>query len=122
MYFTWERTNVALEIELPTATAVEASIEATMAGPSANDYRAAASYYLSENKNQEQALEWINMSLEKGGERFWILKDKSLIQANLDDYAGAIKTAKRSLELATEADNKDYIKMNNDNIEEWSKK
>ena len=34
----------------------------------------------------------------------------------------AVKVAKKSLELSIEADNKDYIKMNNDSISEWTNK
>lgn len=121
LHMVWERTNAYVTIEVPTEEAVMASIESTMAGPDANDYRAAASYYLSEGKDMEQALEWINKSLEMGGERFWILRDKSEIQAQLGDYPGAIKTAERSKELAEESRNADYIKINTDNIAKWSK-
>lgn len=122
LHFVWEKTNAYVTIEVPTDKAVSESITTTMAGPSANDYRAAASYYLAEDKDLEQALEWINQSLEMGGERFWILRDKSEIQAKLGDYAGAVKTAERSKELAIEAHNNDYVKINEDNIGKWSKK
>jgi hypothetical protein len=45
-----------------------------------------------------------------------------LIQAKLGDKKGAIETAKISLAAAKVAKNNDYIKMNEDNILEWSKK
>ncbi len=121
MHNVWERTNAYGTIEVPTEEAVMASIESTMAGPGAGDYSAAASYYLAEGKDLNQALEWINKSLEMGGERFWILRTKSEIQAKLGDYKGAIATAERSKELAEESRNADYIKINTDNITEWSK-
>ncbi len=121
LHLVWERTNAYVTIEVPTEEAVMASIESTMAGPSANDYSAAASYYLAEGKDMNQALEWINQSLEMGGERFWILRTKSEIQAKLGDYKGAIATAERSKELAEESRNADYIKINTNNITEWSK-
>lgn len=121
MHMVWENTNAYVEIGVPTEEAVMASIESTMAGPSANDYRAAAAYYLAEGKDMNQALEWINKSLEMGGERFWILQDKSEIQAALKDYSGAVKTAERSKELAMEARNEDYIKINDKNIAKWAK-
>ena len=38
------------------------------------------------------------------------------------DYKDAIEVAKKSLELSIEADNQDYVKMNNESIDEWSKK
>lgn len=121
LYFMWDKTMVPVEIKLDTDKAVEASIESTMAGPSANDYSAAANYYLAEGKDMKKALEWINKSISMDTqEKYWILRSKSLIQAKLGDKQGAIETAKKSLELATKADNKDYIKMNMDSMKEWS--
>ncbi len=117
--FLWEKTYVGLEFSVPTDQAVMASIEATMAGPRANDYSSAATYYLNEGKDLNQALTWINMGLEKGGERFWLLRTKALIQAGLGDKTGAIATAKRSTQLATEAGNDEYPRMNAKSIEEW---
>jgi tetratricopeptide (TPR) repeat protein len=117
----WEKTRVTIPISVPTEQKVMASIKSTMDGPSANSYVAAARYYLDSDKDPKQALEWINKGLEKGGERYWILRAKSLIQAKLGDKKGAIETAKRSLELATKEKNADYVKMNEDSIKEWSK-
>ena len=119
IWFGWDHTFAISEIKVHTDKAVAENIERVMAGPSANDYYGAAAYYASEGKDLEQALEWINKSIEKGNERFWVLRQKSLIQAKLGDKAGAIESAKRSLELATKADNKDYIRMNEASIKEW---
>jgi hypothetical protein len=115
----WDKSAAGFAFEVPTDEAVMSSIEATMDGPRAGDYSAAANYYYAEDKDLNKALKWMNKALDKGGERFWLLRTKSLIQAKLGDKGGAIKTAKRSLELATEAGNEDYIKMNNESIKEW---
>ena len=117
----WENTVARVPIELGTDKAVMASIEKTMAGPSANDYAAAANYYLDSGKDMDKALTWINKSLEMNPDRFWIVKRKAEIQAKLGDHKGAIETANKSMELATKAGNDDYIKMNKDNIAKWSK-
>jgi hypothetical protein len=119
--FIWEKTFATVDFTVPTDAAVAASIEKTMAGPSANDYYSAASYYLAENKDLKQALAWINTSLEKGGDKFWILRTKALIQAGLGDEAGAIETAKKSTQLAQEAGNEEYVRMNSKSIADWSK-
>ena len=121
IYLVWENTVASVALEVPTGPAVEEMIAATMAGPSANDYRAAASYYLQEGKDMDQALEWMNMAIEKGGERYWIMRDKAMIQANLGDYKGAIASAQRSSELAKEAGNNDYVRGNDELIANWSK-
>ena len=41
---------------------------------------------------------------------------------NIEIILPAIKVAKKSLELSIQANNQDYVKMNNDSISEWSKK
>jgi len=119
--FIWESTYAEAAFTVATETAVMASIEKVMSGPSAGDYYSAASYYLSEGKDLKQALSWINTSLEKGGDRFWILRTKSLIQAGLGDKAGAIETAKKSSQLAQEAGNDEYVRMNAKSVAEWMK-
>lgn len=117
----WENTRVSIPFEVMTEKHVMESIKAIMSGPTASDYYAAARYYYDEGKDMEQALDWINEAIMKGGERFWILRTKSLIQAELGKYDEAITTAKRSKELAMEANNEEYVKMNNENIEKWMK-
>ena len=54
--------------------------------------------------------------------RFYQLRQQSLIMAANNQFSDAVKVAKKSLELSIEADNKDYIKMNNDSISEWTNK
>jgi hypothetical protein len=69
-----------------------------------------------------QALEWVNKSIEKGGEKFWVVRTKALILAELSRYKDAIAAAERSTELAKADGNADYPRMNDKSIEEWKKK
>ncbi|WP_299127794.1 DUF2911 domain-containing protein [uncultured Winogradskyella sp.] len=119
--FVWENTYAAVKFEVPTDAAVSASIERTMAGPSANDYFSAAVYNLSEKKDLDKALVWIDKAVEmtKDQPRFWYLRQQSLIHAANGDKKGAIAAAKKSLGGATAAGNADYIKMNKDSLKEW---
>jgi hypothetical protein len=121
LYLMWDNVMVPVPIKVNTDAAVQASIAKVMAGPSAQDYYAAAQYYLNEKKDMKQALEWVNKSIEMGNEKFWVLRVKSLIQHELGDDAGAVVSALRSLELAKEANNKEYIKMNEAALSEWRK-
>ncbi|OUR90901.1 dihydrolipoamide dehydrogenase [Flavobacteriales bacterium 34_180_T64] len=117
----WENVYVGVTFEVPTDVAVSASIEKTMAGPSANDYFSSAVYYLQEGKDIKQAMTWIDAAVEmtKDKPRFWYMRQQSLIHAKAGDKKGAIKAAKASLAGATEAGNADYIKMNNESLKEW---
>ncbi|MFT5779006.1 MAG: hypothetical protein ACI837_001963 [Crocinitomicaceae bacterium] len=119
----WDKTSVSIPFGVATKTRVMSKIDAVMAGPSAGDYYAAANYYYSEKKELKTALMWIDKAITlRDDNPYWIIRKKSLIQAELGDYAGAIETAKVSLKAAQEKENNDYIKMNNDSIAEWSKK
>lgn len=119
---TWENTKVVIPVKVDTDTKVMADIDAAMAGPKAGDYYAAARYYYEEKKDMKKALDWVNLSLEKGGDKFWILRLKANIQAELKMYKDAIATAQKSTELAKADGNTDYPRMNEESIAEWKKK
>ena len=119
----WEKTLVSLKFEVPTQKMAMASIDKVLAGPSAGDYFSAAQFYYQANGDLTKALTYVNKALELNKQNpYWYTKLKSLIQAKLGDKKGAIETARMSLEAAKIAKNNDYIKMNEDNILEWSKK
>jgi tetratricopeptide (TPR) repeat protein len=99
---------------------VSAAIERTMAGPSSNDYAAAANYYHDNKKDLKKALEWIQKA-NAMDPQFWTLRRESLILADLGKKPEAIAAATRSLDLAEKAKNDDYIKMNKMSIAEWKK-
>lgn len=118
----WDNVRVPVMFKVPTDKKVMGNINQVMAGPSAGDYYNSARYYREAGKDLNQALEWMNKSISMGNDRFWILRQKSLIEADMGQYKAAIETAKMSLLKAEEAGNSDYVKMNNDSIAEWSKK
>jgi len=117
----WEETKVSFKIEQNVDATVMKNIDAALS-PSATSYFQAARYYYDTNRDSKLALEWIDKSLAIGGDKFWILRSKSLIQARLEDYAGAIATAEKSKSLALADKNNDYVKMNEDSIKEWQGK
>ena len=118
----WENTKIVVPFKFDTDAKVMADIKSQMDGPSAGTYYAAARYYLDEKKDMNQALEWVNKALEKGGDKFWILRVKALILAELGKYGDAIKVAEASTELAKKEGNADYPKLNEASIAEWKKK
>ena len=121
LFILWEKTLVSVKINVPTEKITMESIEKVMAGPSANDYFAAASYYSKSGKDLNQALTWVDKAVEMNPDAYWMTRQKSLIQAKMGDKKGAIATAKTSLEVAEKAGNADYVKMNKESIAEWSK-
>ena len=124
MRISWENTSVDIKIEVPTRSMVESDINKVLSdNPKSSDYYAAAVFYRQENINLDKALEWMNKAIEMNeSPRFWQYRQQSLIMAANDKFADAVDAAKKSLNLAIEADNQDYIKMNRESIAEWSKK
>jgi len=121
----WENTYVQFPLEVSIDERIMTSIERSLT-ISPNAYQQAALYYQQSGKDLNQALEWMNKAIaihEKNGNNFyWIYRQKSLIEADLKNYKDAIKTAEKSLALAKEAGNDDYVKMNTESIADWSKK
>ncbi len=118
--FIWENTYTEIPFQVPTDAIVDASIASTMSGPSANDYYAAAVYYLNQEKDLNKANEWMNTAMTMTKEpAFWQYRQQSLLYAKIGDKKRAIITAKKSLEGAKKAENADYIKMNLDSLKEW---
>jgi hypothetical protein len=121
--FFWEKTYVALKFEVPTQKSALANIEKALAGPTAGDYFSSAQYLFQSNVDVTKALVYVDKALDMKQEKpFWYLRLKSLIQAKMGDKKAAIETAKLSLSAAEIAKNQDYVKMNKESIEEWSRK
>ncbi|UJH67102.1 DUF2911 domain-containing protein [Allomuricauda sp. SCSIO 65647] len=115
----WENQYVGVKFEVPTDKKATKSIEAAMSGPSANDYYAAAAYYMDEGKDLAKAKEWIDKAVSMNDKAFWMMRKQSLIYAKMGDKQGAIAAAKKSLAVAEEAGNADYVKLNKDSLKEW---
>ena len=124
MSISWENTSVDIKIEVPTRSMVESDINKVLSdNPKSSDYYAAAVFYRQENINLDKALEWMNKAIEMNeSPRFWQYRQQSLIMAANDKFADAVDAAKKSLNLAIEADNQDYIKMYRESIAVWAKK
>ena len=119
LQFAWENTVVPVALGVMTDKTVMASIDRVMAGPSKNDYYNAATYYHDSGKDLKKALEWVNIATEGDNPRFWQVRRKALILADLGMKKEAIAAAKQSLELAKAAGNQDYVRMNEKSLKEW---
>jgi len=120
--FLWADTYVPLKISVVVDETVMAAIDKTMAGPSANDYYQAASYYHKNGKDMNKALAWIEKATAGDEKKFWQVRRKALILADMGKTKEAIAAAKMSSTLAEKAGNAEYVKMNAASIKEWMAK
>jgi hypothetical protein len=116
----WETSKVSFGVETSVDEAVMRNIKNAL-NISAGSYFQAARYYYDTDRELPTALEWINKSISME-ERYWVVRQKALIEAKMGDMKAALKTAKRALDLAKEAGSDDYVRLNEASIEEWSKK
>ena len=120
----WDKTSVKFNI----ATEVESKVMAEIQQKVINGgkdvkpatYSSAAVYYFENNKDPKLALDWIKKANDKDP-KFWNLHTQAKIEAANKKYKDAIKTAEKSKDLAKAAGNDDYVRMNDQKIEEWKK-
>lgn len=118
----WENSYVSLKFEVPTNKLAIASIDKTLAGPTAEQFYTAAQYYYQSNGDIAKGRSYIDKAVEMSKNvPFYYLRLKSLIQAKQGDKKGAIETAKWSISASEAAGNKEYVEMNKASIEEWSR-
>ena len=117
----WEYTSITLPIHFFTDQQVARSITQHLtADAPANDFYLAARYYLENNLDLTVAARWMSTWLEKNGPQFGILRYKALIAYELGHYDEAFATLRQSLELAREADNEHYVRMNEVTLRQWA--
>lgn len=121
LFITWDHIVVKFPFTMNTKDKVLASIQKVMNGPSANDFHTAAKFYLEEKINNNQALEWVEKAIILRPEAYWMLRTKSLIQAELGLYTDAITTAEKCMKLADADGDISYVNQCKNSIEAWKK-
>ncbi len=116
----WEKTSVKVPIEFNDKEKIVADVKEkataasteTDAAKAANTYFSASSYFYDAGIDDKVALEWVNASLAKRPDAFWVNHLKAKILVRLKQNAEAITTANLSIEQATKAKNDDYVGLN----------
>ncbi|UOQ74604.1 DUF2911 domain-containing protein [Hymenobacter cellulosilyticus] len=119
----WELTSAKFKISTYVDSRVMAQIDEKVVkgtNVSANDYAAAAVYYLDNDKDMKQALAWIQKANEKDP-KFWNVHTEAKIRMKIKDYKGATAAAEQSKKLALDGKNADYVKMNEELIAQAKK-
>ncbi|MES2649600.1 MAG: DUF2911 domain-containing protein [Bacteroidota bacterium] len=110
LYMIWDKTLVSFPITTNTEARVMKQIDDAM-NKDNRPYFAAASYYYDNGKDLAKASEWVNKAIAANPDAFWMTLLKARILAKNGDKAGAKLAAQKTVELATKAQNDDYVKM-----------
>lgn len=107
----WEKTAVRIPIKSDVDTKVMAQIDNLMTKDN-RPYFNAAMYYMDNGKDLNKALTWFDKAIEQNPKGFWIYHQKANALAKLGKKQEAITTANKSIDLAKEAKNDDYVQLN----------
>jgi hypothetical protein len=109
----WDKTAVSLPITTDVDDKVMAQIDEVMKSDAAKKpYFPAAMYYMENGKDLNKAMDWFTKAAEQDPKAFWILHQKANCEAKLGKKQEAIASATKSIELAKEAKNDDYVALN----------
>jgi hypothetical protein len=111
LHLMWENTAVSLPITADVDSKVLAQIDNIM-NKDNKPYFNAAMYYMETGKDLNKSLTWFDKALEQNPKAFWIHHQKANCLAKLGKKADAIASANKSIELAKEAKNDDYVALN----------
>ncbi|HTQ28772.1 MAG TPA: DUF2911 domain-containing protein [Puia sp.] len=107
----WDKTVVAMPIKTDVDSKVMAQID-NIFNKDSRPYYSAAIYYMDNGKDLNKSLEWFNKGIEQEPKAFFIYYQKARCLAKLGRKQDAISTAQKSMDLAREARNDDYVALN----------
>lgn len=107
----WDNTTVNVPITTDVESKVMAQIDNLM-NKDNKPYFQSAMYYMETGKDLNQALAWLDKAIEQNPTAFWVYHQKANALAKLGRKEEAKTTALKSMNLAKEAKNDDYVELN----------
>jgi tetratricopeptide (TPR) repeat protein len=98
----WDKTRVALPLKTDDIEQVSAQLEAAVKANTALDARTAfqaASFYVDNNKDMNQALKWIDTALEKNPDAYFMHMRRAQIQQKLGNKKEAAASAQKTIDI-----------------------
>ena len=120
LHLMWDKTAVALPITADVEAKVMAQIDQMM-NKDTRPYFNAAMYYMDNGKDLNQALSWFDKAVEMQPNAFWMHHQRANCLAKLGKKDEAKASAEKSMALAKEQKNNDYVKLNEKLIAELNK-
>lgn len=115
LHIAWGDKGVNVPITTNVKDRLRTQIETSLKGDKKPmPYQQAATFYYEWDKDYAKALEYANKATESNPKAFWLHLLKARIQKDMGDKAGAKESAQKTIEIATEAKNDDYVRMAKD--------
>ena len=109
----WGNTAVALPISTNIKDRIRTQLETALNGEK-KPFMQAATYYYEYEKNYPKALENINKAIAENPTAYFMYLTKARIQRDMGDKAGAKASALKTIQLAKEGKNEDYVTFGNE--------
>ncbi len=116
----WDNQYVGFDVTEDIDSKIMADIKKIMEGDS-RPYFQSAMYYMNNGKDLNQALTWFNKAVELQPKAYFIIHQQANCLAKLGKKDEAKAAAKKSMELAKEAKNDDYVRLNEKLLAELNK-
>ena len=113
----WDNTTVTLPITTDVESVVMKQIDNAM-NKDNRPYYQAALYYLENGKDLNQALAWFDKAIELRPDAYWIHHQRANALAKLGKKEEAKAAAQKSMQLAREQKNDDYVRLNEKLLEQ----
>jgi hypothetical protein len=109
----WGNTAVTVPITTNIKDRIRTQLEAALKGDK-KPYQQAAGYYYEYEKNYTKALENINKAIAENPKAYYMYLTKARIEKDMGNKAAAKASAQKTVELAKEGKNDDYVNFGNE--------
>jgi tetratricopeptide (TPR) repeat protein len=111
LHIMWDKTAVAIPITTDIDKRIMAQIENALIKDS-RPYFQSAMYYMENGKDMNQSLQWFDKAIEQNPKGYWIYHQKANALAKMGKKAEAKSIAQKSMDMAREEKNDDYVRLN----------
>jgi Holliday junction resolvase-like predicted endonuclease len=111
MLMMWDKTVVVVPIKMEVDGKVMAQINNAM-NKDNKPYFQSAMYYMENGKDLNQANAWFDKAIEQNPQAYWVYHQKANCLAKMGKKTDAITVANKSMEMARNAGNPDYVALN----------
>lgn len=107
----WDKTAVSFPITTEVDSKVMAQIDQLMKTDKP-PYFMSAMYYMENGKDLNKAVTWMDKAIQENPKAFWVYHNKANALVKLGKKKEAMEAAQKSMDLAKEARNDDYVTLN----------